>query len=99
MSTEADFLTDLPLAGNLIATNFDGWSSELKAEFEKYAFDGEVGSRLLSENERVRVWEIRLSPGACAQTRSRLFLDRGKRWHQSPAHLRRHNARRELPGG
>jgi hypothetical protein len=26
-------------------------------------YDGRVGSRLLSQNNRVRVWEIRLAPG------------------------------------
>ncbi len=54
---------DAPLAGVLVAENFEGWSDELKAEFETYAYDGHVGSRLLSQNERVRVWEIRLAPG------------------------------------
>ncbi|WP_199255366.1 cupin domain-containing protein [Mycolicibacterium mengxianglii] len=63
MTSTHEFLTDAPLAGNLVATNFEGWSDELKAEFESYAYDGHVGSRLLSENERVRVWEIRLEPG------------------------------------
>lgn len=63
MGTEEGFLADLPLAGTLIATDFDGWSPALKAEFDKHGYDGEVGSRLLSENDRVRVWEIRLSPG------------------------------------
>lgn len=57
------FLADLPLAGTLVGTDFAGWSPQLRAEFETHAFDGEVGSRLLSENERVRVWEIRLAPG------------------------------------
>jgi beta-alanine degradation protein BauB len=58
-----EFLTDAPLAGALVAENFEGWSDELKAEFDSYAYDGNVGSRLLSENERVRVWEIRLEVG------------------------------------
>jgi beta-alanine degradation protein BauB len=63
MTRTREFLTDAPLAGTLVGTDFDGWSGELRAEFETHAHDGEVGSRLLSENERVRVWEIRLSPG------------------------------------
>ncbi|MDG4668450.1 hypothetical protein [Mycobacterium sp. 236(2023)] len=58
-----DFLTDAPLAGTLVATDFEGWSDELRAEFESHSHDGHVGSRLLSENARVRVWEIRLAPG------------------------------------
>ncbi|PQP42569.1 hypothetical protein [Mycolicibacterium austroafricanum] len=61
--TEHSFLTDLPLAGTTVAENFDGWPDWLRAEFDARAFDGHVGSRLLSENDRVRVWEIRLAPG------------------------------------
>lgn len=63
MTNASDFLTDAPLAGELVATDFDGWTDELKAEFESHSHDGHVGSRLLSENDRVRVWEIRLAPG------------------------------------
>ena len=57
------FLADLPLAGTLVGTGFDSWSHELLAEFETHAHDGHVGSRLLSQTPRARVWEIRLSPG------------------------------------
>jgi len=57
------FLTDAPLAGALVATGFAGWSDELRDDCASQAFDGEVGSRLLSENDRVRVWDIRLAPG------------------------------------
>src|SRR5581483_8486559 len=41
------------------------WPAELKAEFERESHNpnGCVGSTLLSENERVRVWIIRLRPG------------------------------------
>ncbi|MFB9908799.1 hypothetical protein [Allokutzneria oryzae] len=35
----------------------------LREEFEANAFNGQVGQRLLSETDRVRVWEIRLAPG------------------------------------
>ncbi|QIZ37192.1 hypothetical protein [Saccharopolyspora sp. ASAGF58] len=61
--TDTGFLSDLPLAGELVGTDFEGWSPELRAEFETNSYDGEVGSRLLSANDRVRVWEIRLAPG------------------------------------
>jgi hypothetical protein len=61
--SDNDFLTDLPLAGDLIAEDFDGWPDGLKTEFDEYAYDGHVGSCLLSQNARVRVWEIRLAPG------------------------------------
>lgn len=57
------FLADLPLAGTLIATDFEGWSDELKAEFDTHSHDGAVGSVLLAETPRARVWEIRLQPG------------------------------------
>jgi quercetin dioxygenase-like cupin family protein len=57
------FLADLPLAGDLIGTNFEGWSPELRAEFAAHSQDGQVGSRLLSQTPRARVWEIRLAPG------------------------------------
>ena len=63
MTSTPEFLTDAPLAGVLIATDFEGWSDELRAEFDTHSHDGDVGSRLLSQNERVRVWEIRLAPG------------------------------------
>ena len=62
-ASDLTFLSDLPLAGTLVATDFDGWTPELRAEFAAHAHDGQVGSRLLSENDRVRVWEIRLAPG------------------------------------
>jgi hypothetical protein len=41
------------------------WPAEIRAEFEREATDPNpcVGTELLSENERVRVWIIRLQPG------------------------------------
>jgi hypothetical protein len=41
------------------------WPPEIKAEFEREAKNPNpcVGSQLLSENERARVWIIRLKPG------------------------------------
>ncbi|GAA0826337.1 hypothetical protein ACFQVD_27730 [Streptosporangium amethystogenes subsp. fukuiense] len=63
MSTTPAFLTDAPLVGTVVATDFAGWSDALREEFETHAYDPHVGSRLLSENDRVRVWEIRLEPG------------------------------------
>jgi hypothetical protein len=41
------------------------WPPAIAAEFEREAKNpnGCVGQRLLSESERVRVWEIRLKPG------------------------------------
>lgn len=51
------------LAGEVVARNFDGWSPELLAEFEANAENLDVGGRLLSETETLKVWEIRLYPG------------------------------------
>jgi hypothetical protein len=63
MITTPQYLTDAPLAGDLVGTDFVGWSDDLKADFESHAHDGHVGSGLLSQDDRVRVWEIRLRPG------------------------------------
>jgi len=39
------------------------WPPAIAREFEERQFDGRVGTRLLSEDGRVRVWEIRQAPG------------------------------------
>src|SRR6185503_5469689 len=39
------------------------WPRWISDEFEKNQSNGCVGTKLLSETERVRVWEIRLKPG------------------------------------
>ena len=41
------------------------WTAELKAEFERESRqnNGCVGSQLLSETDKVRIWIIRLAPG------------------------------------
>jgi hypothetical protein len=39
------------------------WPSFIREEFEANQNNGQVGTRLLSETDRVRVWEIRLAPG------------------------------------
>ena len=57
------YLKNLPIAGDLIGENFEGWSDSIKKEFKELSTDGHVGSKLLFENHRVRVWEIRLQPG------------------------------------
>jgi quercetin dioxygenase-like cupin family protein len=51
------------LAGRLVAEAFAEWSPELRDEFRRNARNYQVGGRLLSETERVKVWEIRLAPG------------------------------------
>ena len=40
-----------------------GWPSELRREFAERAGNGQVGSRLVSETDRVRVWHLSLMPG------------------------------------
>jgi quercetin dioxygenase-like cupin family protein len=48
-----------------LKTDHSAWSDDIAKEFERERDNPNpcVGSRLLSENERVRVWEIRLQPG------------------------------------
>jgi len=62
-SSSAEHLRGLPIAGTLIGEGYEGWTDDIRREFEDLASDGHVGSKLLLENDRVRVWEIRLAPG------------------------------------
>jgi mannose-6-phosphate isomerase-like protein (cupin superfamily) len=39
------------------------WPAEIQADFAANRHNPRVGTRLLSANDRVRVWEIRLEPG------------------------------------
>jgi hypothetical protein len=39
------------------------WPPSVTHEFQQRQFNGCVGTKLLSEDDRVRVWEIRLRPG------------------------------------
>jgi quercetin dioxygenase-like cupin family protein len=41
----------------------ESWPDFIRKEFDANRFNGRVGTRLLSETDRVRVWEIRLAPG------------------------------------
>ena len=41
----------------------DPWPEAITREFDMARDNGCVGTRLLSETERVRVWEVRLQPG------------------------------------
>lgn len=50
-------------SGELILSDYEGWTEEIKEEFKRNEFNGRVGTKLVFENDRVRVWEIRLSPG------------------------------------
>lgn len=44
-------------------TAFAGWPEGLYEEMKADEFNGVVGSTLVSENDRVRVWHLRLPPG------------------------------------
>jgi beta-alanine degradation protein BauB len=48
---------------NFIEGAVTAWPRSAREEFEANQFNGHVGTQLLSETDRVRVWEIRLAPG------------------------------------
>ncbi|MFF3877245.1 hypothetical protein [Streptomyces sp. NPDC001978] len=52
-----------PLAGEVVAKNFEGWSPELRQEFTDNAHNYQVGSVLLSETDDLKVWSIHVPPG------------------------------------
>jgi quercetin dioxygenase-like cupin family protein len=52
-------MTETPSA----TTAPDIWPEAIRRELEADAMNPRVGTRLLSETARVRVWEIRLAPG------------------------------------
>lgn len=51
-----------PMQADLIVPG-GGWPDAIRAEFETHQNNACVGTRLLSETDRARVWEIRLKPG------------------------------------
>lgn len=63
MSEKTKYLEDLPLMGDLAGSAYEGWSEEIKRDFQENAMNPRVGLELLSESDKVRVWEIRLKPG------------------------------------
>jgi quercetin dioxygenase-like cupin family protein len=46
-----------------MTTPMQDWPDPIRREFEAGVTSGRVGSRLLSETDRVRVWTIKLRPG------------------------------------
>src|ERR1700730_13427349 len=46
-----------------MTTHHSDWPKHLKDEFERNKDNGRVGNTLLSETDRVRVWNITLKPG------------------------------------
>jgi len=51
------------MTASVIEKATSAWPSSIREEFEKNQLNGRVGTRLLSETDRVRVSEIRLAPG------------------------------------
>ena len=51
------------IVADLAANPVGGWPPEIQAEMVDNALNPCVGTRLLSVDKRVRVWEIRLRPG------------------------------------
>src|SRR6202051_2380115 len=51
------------MTANVIEQAVPAWPSIIREEFEANQLNGRVGTRLLSETDRVRVWIIRLAPG------------------------------------
>ena len=51
------------MTANVIEEVEPTWPRTIREEFEANQLNGRVGTRLLSETDRVRVWEIRLAPG------------------------------------
>ena len=49
--------------GGVVGRNYENWSPALKAEFKANTANYQVGGKLLSETDRLKVWEIRLKPG------------------------------------
>ncbi len=84
-------------SGELVLSDFEGWTDEINKEFEQNDFNGNVGTKLLLEDDRVRVWEIRLAPGErlpphrhvldyfwTAVTPGRFLQGRSGRWESNP---------------
>jgi hypothetical protein len=61
--TTPSHLDGVDLAGELVGEDFAGWSDDLRAEFVANQFNYEVGTVLLSHDDRVKVWYIRVPPG------------------------------------
>ena len=51
------------MTASVIEKATSAWPSSIREEFKAKQLNGRVGTRLLSQSDRVRVWEIRLAPG------------------------------------
>lgn len=63
MGTQSPRTQGADLAGEVIATDFGGWNESLKKEFRDNAYNQVIGSTVLSEDDRLRVWHIEVLPG------------------------------------
>lgn len=63
MAEDTRELADDFRSGVLTTSGFEGWSDEIKEEFKRNEFNGNIGSELVFENDRVRVWHMFLDPG------------------------------------
>lgn len=50
-------------SGELTTSGFEGWSDEIKREFQTNKYNGAIGSDFVFENDSVRVWLMTLQPG------------------------------------
>lgn len=50
-------------SGELTTSGYDGWSDEMHQEFHRNAYNGNIGTDLVFENDSVRVWHMTLRPG------------------------------------
>ncbi|MEL6962035.1 MAG: hypothetical protein AAFO01_04715 [Pseudomonadota bacterium] len=50
-------------SGELATSGFQGWSEAIKQEFKTNDLNGRIGTDLVFENDRVRVWHMTLRPG------------------------------------
>ena len=51
------------MTASVIEKATSAWPGSIREAFEANQLNGRIGTRLLSETDRVRVWEIRLAPG------------------------------------
>ncbi|MEM1298333.1 MAG: DUF1330 domain-containing protein [Pseudomonadota bacterium] len=50
-------------SGELTTSGFEGWSDAMHREFRQNAYNGNIGTDLVFENDSVRVWHMTLKPG------------------------------------
>lgn len=50
-------------SGELTTSDFENWSDEIVQAFKTNNYNGEIGTDLVFENDRVRVWHMTLQPG------------------------------------